>query len=1284
MSSKIEKAKSRLDKSEQSVIVRKKLYKSGKLWLASSLATVIFGATLIGTSVGANADTVSASTPSDNGSTVSTQGDTTSQKSVTLKTTVSANSSATATSTDATDNNTNTNVKPATTAGQDTSTDVQTSGEKINVSPDAAPSVSRTSDSTVAVKPQSADAIKSSATDKDLATSSAPKSETAAKTIDLGGADDATFNNAKEQALKEYLATGKAVTLTRTSADTTGKIDDATFTFTDQGVLTLQSGSFGNKAVSNQAFASEVKEINVSPGVSLIPGTEAGALFGNLPNVTKIDAHNLDVSQATGFGGIFVNDPKLTSVNISGWKTTKATFWVNMFLGDTSLKSVDLSGLDTSNATTMKGMFSGSGLETLDLSNFDMSKVTDATDMLTNMTNLWQLKLGAKDKLAGLNTGLPSTPAAGTKISDGTNTSTTSAPKWQLVGDGTALAPEGKQVSTDDILNSYDGSATATNATYVWAQDIQNTINLIDAGTGQKLGTNNVSGQFGSTVDLSKSLPTGYHYATGAELGTHTQPATPATIGKVGTAFTVYVVADPVIAINYVDDTDQSIVKTSKVSGDLNTNSDYTKDTDLAALEGQGYKYVSDDLPATLTFSADPATYTVHLTHNTQVIKGTDPTATAAQKKTLDIVINASNVGTTLTPDQVQPTGDTNQTLHYVRDTIIDEVLKAKGATPEQYTSYGDWYTNDTLTPVVAANVEGYTPNLNEISMDGVYNDQPMPDILKSYVQQSPGDATLTINFAYKINKYNVNIQYVDQHTGQLVGETESFSGIYQSDLSYPVVAPTGYEVVPDQKGITNNKMTLTFVPDMKTIQILVTPQVTEQNATVTYKTDSGMVLGTEDLQGNSGTDIPFDTADFVAKNFSGYSIVTDETATPVTFDTNTGSNQNFNVILKLKDVSTPLTPTGIDGKPIPGTTPKTITGQPGTNITDIPAIPGYTYVPGQTPTIPKVDGAVTTIYYTADNQNATINFIDQDGGKFGSLTASGASGTALDHANIATVIQQILNQGYNLTSDETVGATFDTNADKNQTFTVKLTKLADAKNPDVTQKAIINFVDQNNNSFGNLLTSGESNTAVDHHNVAALIQQILNQGYNLTSDGTVGATFDDDAAKDQTFTVSFVKLPAQTGDKTPGGPTGPQNGGGSPEGPTGPQSNTSIPEGPTGPQGDTNVPGGPSTETTPPEGGTVTTPNTPQGGNGETTGTDTEGGTASVKGGSTVVGKGSTVTTSDQNLSHLSAQGNRVAKSSTLPQTSEQSTLPFVILGLALLASFGALGYSGKKHYED
>ncbi|MCH5462651.1 BspA family leucine-rich repeat surface protein [Lactobacillus sp. LC28-10] len=1250
MTEKAKKAAQKLQWDEREIKVRRKLYKSGKIWLAASLASAVLGATMIGSELSANADTAEPVSHTQTQADSEIQG-----KTVTL--------------------------------GTSTNED-QTTGAPLKSQAETAPQ-SEQSSTVNAVNSDKSGQVQNTDTDSTGGTVGTnigvTKADSSATTdsINLGNADAETISNAKETASKIYQQTGKAQQITAVAAEATGTIGTSPYQLSDDGALTIQAGELTQGVYTiGSDNVNSIQTISVGDDVIAKLDGAYGALFGNLPNVTAIDVHNLDISGATGFGGWFTNNTKLQQINVTGWDTSHSTVFANMFFNNQALNGVDLSSFDTSNAVDMHSMFQSSGIRTIDLSKFDMSKATNITDMLQGTTNLWQIKLGPKVNLTG--TGLVDAPAAGTKIVDGDNTYTTAAPLWQAVGGGTVNAPEGERLSAADLIKKYNGDGTAPTETYVWAQDLNNTINLIDATNGQKLDTTTVSGEYGASLDLSTSLPVGYHYATGSELGTYTQPVAP-TIGKNDAAIDVYVVVDPKITVNFVDDDAQdTVVQTAEQSGQLGTVSDYDSATDLAALEQKGYEYVSDDLPdGGLSFNAQTASYTVHVKHKLTTVKGTDSTATANQQKAISVIIDESTIGTPLTPEQVKPEGDTTQTLIYVRDVVIDEAKKAAGAPASEYTSYGNWYTNQKLTPVVSAEVEGYSPLAFVVDLETQWDEtRTINQILADFAAQSPGSATVTLHNSYRINQYPIAIQYVDQTTGQTVGTVEKLRGDYGTQLVYPAIAPSGYVLVPGQDEIVNNKVTITFGPDVTALTIKVTPEITNQLATVTYQTESGTTVALETFNGDSGSEIAFDTSDYVAQNLSAYEIKTDATTAGATYDKLSDSVQNFKVVVALKPISTLITPTGIDGQPIEGATAVAITGQPGADITTIPDVDGYTAIPDQTLRFPQINNDVTKVYYVANNLFANVQFVDENGSQLANLSVSGIKNGLLDHANVATVTQQILKQGYNLISDGTVGGSFDGTTD--QIFTVKLAKLADVQ---TTQTATIKFVSDEPNNFGTLIMTGDSGSGIDHHNIATVIQQILNQGFNLAHDGSVGALFDSDPNENQMFTVSFDKIAdkPQTDTSTPGQPIG--GGGTTPEGPNGGIDNPGGPgEGsvtpPTGPIGsETNIPEGPNTSNpTPP----TTTPSNPVGDTVPTmNNNDTEGDSTTSSNDASVTSQKVTVPKAQVNSDGQSEKQGLENQHVTLPQTDENSRSD-AVMGIGLLTMvMGLVGIKLKRKNE-
>ena len=91
---------------------------------------------------------------------------------------------------------------------------------------------------------------------------------------------------------------------------------------------------------------------------------------------------------------MFSNMFELTSLDLSNFDTSKVVNMAGMFSYVLDLTSLDLSNFDTSKVVNMSGMFSNMrGPTSLNLSNFDTSQVTDMSGMFSNMLELTSLDL---------------------------------------------------------------------------------------------------------------------------------------------------------------------------------------------------------------------------------------------------------------------------------------------------------------------------------------------------------------------------------------------------------------------------------------------------------------------------------------------------------------------------------------------------------------------------------------------------------------------------------------------------------------------------------------------------------------------------------------------------------------------------------------------------------------------------------------------------------------------------------------------------------------------------
>ena len=88
----------------------------------------------------------------------------------------------------------------------------------------------------------------------------------------------------------------------------------------------------------------------------------------------------------------------LTTIDLSNFDTSKVTDMTHMFSNSTNLTSLNLSNFDTSKVTGMSSMFDNlHSLTTLNLSNFNTSQVTNMSDMFYGMSNLTSLNLSSFD-----------------------------------------------------------------------------------------------------------------------------------------------------------------------------------------------------------------------------------------------------------------------------------------------------------------------------------------------------------------------------------------------------------------------------------------------------------------------------------------------------------------------------------------------------------------------------------------------------------------------------------------------------------------------------------------------------------------------------------------------------------------------------------------------------------------------------------------------------------------------------------------------------------------------
>lgn len=161
---------------------------------------------------------------------------------------------------------------------------------------------------------------------------------------------------------------------------------------------------------------------------------------------------------------MFYGTSALSTLNLTDFKTTNVTNMSYMFRG-TGLTSLDLSNWDVTKVTSFAGVFqNASELKTLNLANWDTASLTSNTNMFASTSKLWQITLGDKIKFSAT-PGFVAAPAVNTMFTDDGQNYMVTTSSWQAVGYGTVHRPKGDLVTTTQMY-----ADRAAPVTYVWSQ----------------------------------------------------------------------------------------------------------------------------------------------------------------------------------------------------------------------------------------------------------------------------------------------------------------------------------------------------------------------------------------------------------------------------------------------------------------------------------------------------------------------------------------------------------------------------------------------------------------------------------------------------------------------------------------------------------------------------------------------------------------------------------------------------------------------------------------------
>lgn len=143
--------------------------------------------------------------------------------------------------------------------------------------------------------------------------------------------------------------------------------------------------------------------------------------FSNMSKLTTLDASNFNTSDVTNFTSTFANDSSLQTLDVSNWNLSNAISLHFTFSNDTALTALDVSKwnvssvkdfyglfentlalkelavanwtLNPTNWTNIGRMFQGSGISSLDLSNWNVSKISTFAWTFDGLPNLVSLNL---------------------------------------------------------------------------------------------------------------------------------------------------------------------------------------------------------------------------------------------------------------------------------------------------------------------------------------------------------------------------------------------------------------------------------------------------------------------------------------------------------------------------------------------------------------------------------------------------------------------------------------------------------------------------------------------------------------------------------------------------------------------------------------------------------------------------------------------------------------------------------------------------------------------------
>lgn len=171
-------------------------------------------------------------------------------------------------------------------------------------------------------------------------------------------------------------------------------VEGATLTIAGNG-----SGKIKGNGISTGAFAdfSSATAINGVGMLDMSSVAQVSNLFSGCKSVQSLDVGAWDTGSFYDMSGMFNDCEALTALDVSNWDTANSTSLWRIFRGCSSLTSLDVSGWNTSKVKAMGYTFYGMPVTSLNVSNWDLSSCKGIAYMFARCANLKTIDLSNWD-----------------------------------------------------------------------------------------------------------------------------------------------------------------------------------------------------------------------------------------------------------------------------------------------------------------------------------------------------------------------------------------------------------------------------------------------------------------------------------------------------------------------------------------------------------------------------------------------------------------------------------------------------------------------------------------------------------------------------------------------------------------------------------------------------------------------------------------------------------------------------------------------------------------------